>query len=127
MCLRIQESRFRINLGVVDHRRRVFQLQKAKKCLFLPIAENRKTRENPIFLTFSNFFVGNAPKYRCYRHRIIRKHFSRLRKVILVLRLTSYNAYKTLNAFQSILNCSKTMVSYTNACCQLRQHDYEGR
>ena len=50
MCLRIQESRFRINLGVVDHRRRVFSTPESKKVpIFAHSRESKNPRKNDIF------------------------------------------------------------------------------
>ena len=56
MCLRIQESRFRINLGVVDHRRRVFSTPESKKVpIFAHSRESKNPRKSDIFDFFELF------------------------------------------------------------------------
>ena len=60
MCLRIQESRFRINLGVVDHRRRVFSTPESKKVhIFAHSRESKNPRKADIF----DFFELFRPKW----------------------------------------------------------------
>ena len=61
ICLHIQESRFRINLGVVDHRRRVFSTPESKK---VPIFAHSRESKNPKKSDIFDFFKLFCPLCR---------------------------------------------------------------